>query len=231
MDRRSQALLAVGIVLLTTPVWAPALDVTGPDYVYRSAEVTTPDGDVRLNTSEGGFFASPTDQVACMDPIGAEEDRGCLLEARLRNETVTVRGNAAPDLSSPEYFVMGSSGPIYRRVDTESEPHRLRLERTDPEAALANASFDARRPAIERALDEGEVQTSEPLGLGDDGSNLYAHDGGYAVVYEAATPVWLSPKPAVERGFELVAVLVGAALVFRVGERNAGGVRDGSDTE
>jgi len=69
MDRRSQALLAVGIALLTTPVWAPALDLTGPDYVYRSAEVTTPDDEVRLNTTDGGFFVSPTDQVACMDIV------------------------------------------------------------------------------------------------------------------------------------------------------------------
>jgi hypothetical protein len=226
MDRRSQALLAVGIALLTMPVWAPALDLTGPDYVYRSAEVTTPDDEVRLNTTDGGFFASPTDQVACMDAIVAEEDRGCLLERRLRNETVTVPANAAPDLSSPEYFVMGSAGPIYRRVDTESEPHQLRLERVDPESALANASFDARRPAVERVLEEGRVRTSEPLSLGDDDSNLYAHEGGYAVVYEASTPVWLSPKPAVERGFELVALLLGAALVFRVGERNAGDLGD-----
>jgi len=225
MDRRSQALLVVGIALLTTPVWAPALDVTGPDYVYRSTEVVVDDGEIQLNTTDGGFFASPTDQVACMDPIGAEEDRGCLLEERLRNETVTVRGNAAPDLSSPDYFVVGSAGPVYRRVETESEPHRLGLERVDPESALANASYDPRRGAVERALSEGEVQTADPLGLGDDRSTLYAHEGGYAVVYEAATPVWLSPKPAVERGFELVAVILGAALVFRVGERNVPGGR------
>jgi len=220
MDRRSQALLAVGIALLTAPVWAPALDVTGPDYVYRSTEVVVDDGEIQLNTTDGGFFASPTDQVACMDAIEAEEDRGCLLEARLRNGTVTVPASAAPDLSSPEYFVMGSAGPVYRRVETESEPHRIGLERVDPEPALANASYDPRRAAVERALGDGRVETAEPVSLGDDGSNLYAHDGGYAVVYQAATPVWLSPKPAVERGFELVAILLGAALVFRVGERN-----------
>jgi hypothetical protein len=219
MDRRSQALLAVGIALLTTPVWAPALDLTGPDYVYRSTEVTAADGEIRLNTSDGGFSATPTDQVACLDVVGAQEDRGCLLEARLRNGSVTVPANAAPQFSTPEYFVLGSAGPVYRRVETESEPHRVGLERVDPESALANASFDPRRPAVERALREGRVRTGEPIGLGDDGSDLYAYDGGYAVVYEAATPVGLSAKPAVERGFEALAVLLGTVLVFRVGRR------------
>ena len=217
MDRRSQALLGVGIALLTTPLWAPALDLTGPDYVYHSTEVTIADGEVRLNASDGGAIASPTDQVACMDPLDATEDRGCLLEARLENESTTVSANAAPHLSSPEYFVFGRAGPIYRRAESGTEPHTVGLERVDPAAALANVSHDPRRAVVERALGTGEVRTSDPVDLGEDGSTLYAYGGGYAVVYEAATPVWLSAKPAVERGFEALAVLFGTALVFRVG--------------
>jgi hypothetical protein len=219
MDRRWQALLAVGIALLVTPVWAPALDLTGPDYVYRSTEVTVVDGEVRLNASDGGAVASPTDQIACMDPVDAPEDRGCLLEARLEDGSATVGANTAPHLSSPEYFVFGSAGPIYRRVETEGEPHRIGLERVDPEPALASASHEPRRAVVERALRTGEVRTSDPVGLGDDGSSLYAYGGGYAVVYEATTPVWLSAKPAVERGLEALTVLLGAVLVFRVGRR------------
>lgn len=219
MDRRSQALLAVGIALLATPVWAPALDLTGPDYVYRSTDVAVADGEVRLNASDGGTIAGPADQVACMKPIYADEDRGCLLEARLENGSVTVPANTAPHLSSPEYFLLGRAGPIYRRVETETEPHRVGLERVDPESALANASYEPRRVVVERTLREGRVRTSDSVDLGDDESTLYAYDGGYAVVYEATTPVWLSAKPAVERGFEALAVLLGAALVFRVGRR------------
>jgi hypothetical protein len=221
MDRRSQALLAVGIALLATPLWAPAVDVTGPDYVYQSTDVTAADGEIRLDTSDGGREASPTDQIACMKPVFVWEDRGCLLEATLANDSATVAPSGAPHLASPDYFLLGGSGSVYRRVATEAEPHVLGLERVDPEQALANASVDPRRAVVERALREGRVRTADPVDLGSDRSTLYAHDGGYAVVYLDATPTQLSAKPAVERGFEAVAVILGVALVFGAGRRAA----------
>jgi hypothetical protein len=229
MDRRSQALLAVGIALLATPVWAPALDVTGQDYVYRSVDLRVVDGELRVNDSDvAGRGPTPTDQFACMDPLAAIEDRGCLLEARLRNDTAAAVGGA-PNLSFPKYAVFGAGGPVYRRtVDESAGRDAVGLERVDPATALADESHDPRRGPVRRALQNGRVRTADPVDLGSDDSTVYAHEGGYAVVYEASTPTGLSEQPGVERGFELLAVLLGAALVFRVGERNVRGGREDS---
>lgn len=230
MALRSRTLLAAGLVLLTVPLWAPVADVTGPDHVYRTASVTV-DGD-ELRMTQQGYFEGPTDQIACLSSRATVEfDRGCFLETGLRDGNATVRYPAIgsfsgdPRVEVPRYVVFGTAGPVYRRTlgyDAATNSFELGLRRVDPEAALAEASVDGdrARPAVRRALRTGEARTDEPLGLGP--GRLYAHDGGYAVVYEAGERTFLSAEPLLERLLEGVAVALGALAVFRAGRRASG---------
>jgi hypothetical protein len=230
MALRSRTLLAAGLVLLTVPLWAPVADVTGPDHVYRTAPVTVDGDGLRMDST--GYVGGPTDQVACLSSRATVEfDRGCFLEATLRDGNATVRYPAvgsfsgSPTVEAPRYVVFGTSGPVYRRTlryDAGTNAFELGLSRVEPEAALAEASLDGdrARPAVRRALRTGQVRTDAPLGLGD--GRLYAYDGGYAVVYEAGERTFLSAEPLLERLLEAATVALGALAVYRAGRRASG---------
>lgn len=225
MLSRSRLFLAVGLALVLVPLWAPALSVTGPDHVYRTAEVTVDGDEVRLNHSR--LATGPTEQVACLSPEASPSRlRGCFLESTLRHGNATVeypyiesfRGTVqAPP---PRYVVFGATGEAYRRTISYNESRSafvVGLRPADPEAALSAASHDPAHgdPAVRRALRTGSARTDESLELGP--GRLYAYEGRYRMVYEAAQPVFLSEKPGVERGFEAVAVALGGLLLFRAG--------------
>ena len=230
MDTRSRALLALGLLLVSVPLWAPVADVTGEDHIYRTTGVTAGDGELRLNTTDSFYFTGPTDQLACassLPPVAT--DRGCYLESRLRDGNVSVRYPSVasyggdPEVGSPRYVVFGPAGPVYERTvgyDEREEAFVLGLERVDPETALADVSADPERApaAIREALRTGEVRTDEPLAL--DGPRLYEDGDGYTVVYDVGSTVFLSSKPGLERGLEGVAVALGAVLCVRAGRHD-----------
>lgn len=228
MDTRSRALLALGLLLVSVPLWAPVADVTGEDHVYRTTGVDAVDDELRVNTTRG--FQRPPEQLACAStrPV-TQMDRGCYLESRLRDGNVSVQYppiesySGILPVSPPRYVAFGTASPVYKRTvsyDEREEAFVLGVERVDPETALADASDDPERApaAVREALRTGETRTDEPIAL--DGPRLYEHGDGYAVVYEARSPTFLSSKPGLERGLESVAVALGAVLCVRAGRRD-----------
>lgn len=218
--------LAVALLLVAAPLWGPALDLTGPDYAYRTADVTASDS--LLTVESRDYFDGPTDQFACLSVWATvRHDRGCFLESRLRSGNVSVdypaivRFSGDPRVDGAPYVVFGRSGRVYERTvsyDDANESFVLGLRRVDPGSALEAVATDADRapPAVREALRTGESRRSEPI-EGFDGSRIYRHDGGYVLVYEDEVHSGYSEKPGVERGFEALAVLLGALTLYRVG--------------
>lgn len=223
MDSRTRAILALGVVFLSVPLWAPALDVTGQDYVYERANVTVQDGTLAVDAPAG--TPAPTDQVACFGYTFDERDRNCRLERSLLQGEASSPTNitvmrGTPEAEGAPFVVFGQRGQPYERTtafDDDTGEYVLGLEPVEPATVLERASYDGddRSGAIGAALETGQARSESPL----DGPRLYAHDGGYALVYEDGQRQFLSAKPLVERGFEAIAMAIGAVLVFRAGRR------------
>ncbi len=206
--------------------------MTGTDYVYRTAEIETDGGEIGLD--QPGFWAGPTDQIACLSALAtADQDTGCYLESRLRHGDVRVdypgieAFNGEPATPRPRYVVFGTHGAVYERTltyDHADESFVYGLDRVDPETALDDVAADPEGApsAVREALDTGEARRNEPLDR-IDGGRIYSHEGEYVLVYEDRVSGLLTAKPLTERVFEVVAVLVGALLLFRVGRDTAGG--------
>lgn len=214
--------LLLGGVLLSAPVLGPVLDVTGTDYVYDATEVTAEDGRISVETTRGQ--PSPTDQIACMSEFAAETyDRGCYLESGLRegNTTVTYPADGSDTVGTPipEYVVFGAEGVPYRRqTASEGNETTLALQRVPPEEALsAVASRPMSDPGAERIIEQGRTEVDSPLPLGPDHNEIYEYEDGYVAVFRLYETQGLSEKPAVERGLEGLAVLLGGAALFVAG--------------
>lgn len=222
MDDRSRALLALGIVFLSVPLWAPALDVTGQDYVYERANVTIEGERIVLNAST--HDATPSEQIACFGRPASGTDRHCWFEYGLltaENGSLSVDGLVRE--SHPDYVVFGMDGRPYER--TEETDHDvaetvIALEPADPETVLDRVSWDPQNsPGVDRALETGHARADERLI--PHSAVLFESKDGYAVVYQTASPVFLTQKPLVERGFEGISLAIGAILLYRLGRRTA----------
>ncbi|MFC7097614.1 hypothetical protein [Halobaculum marinum] len=230
MDTRSRVRLAIALLLVAAPLWGPALDVTGSDYVYRTAEVEVDGGEIAVDAP--GFWAGPTDQIACLSALAtADQDPGCYLQSRLRDGDVSVdypgieAFNGDPTTPRPRYVVFGTAGPVYERTLTYDHANGsfvYGLDRVDPETALGDVALDPERApsAVGEALDTGEARRNEPLDRVDSG-RIYSHEGEYVLVYEDRVSGPLTAQPVTERVFEVAAVLLGALLLFRVGRDTA----------
>jgi len=218
----SRALIAVGLVLVLVPFWGPIADVTGEDHVYKSVAVGAEEGEIETGETESGYAWEVTDRIACFRLTAFVTDSECVLEAGLRDGNATVTDPPrrllwSSESTRPTYVVFGMEGQPYRRTFEYNESADiavLGLRPADPETVLAEASssLDRAHPAAGTAIESGEARTNEPIGVGD--GRLYEHDDGYAIVYRAATPVFLSAKPTVERVLEFVAVGVGAIALY-----------------
>ncbi|GAA0233035.1 hypothetical protein [Halobaculum roseum] len=226
MDARSRARLALALLLVTAPLWGPPLDLTGPDYAYRTADITVEDGEVSMPELE--YRRGPTDRIACFSTLDTVyRDRGCYLESRLRDGNVSVdypgtgTYGGDPHVFGPEYVVFGTSGPVYERTvshDTTNGSFVLGVDRVDPEVALDDVASDPEGapPVVREALAAGEARRDEPI-RGHDPGRIYREDGGFVVVYEEEVHTGYSEQPGIERGFEAIAVLFGALTVYQVG--------------
>lgn len=227
---RRRLRVAVAFLLVTVPLWAPPLDVTGPNHRYTAAELSDESGTLAVDYHDADRRALPA--IEGIDCAGRHWNfpRRCLFEGGaidgnvtgVNPSIVTVSTPAAGDqlsLRGEEYVLLKDI--VYRRSETFVAANdsvgmtvELGIEPVDAETALADVSQSESRVSgpAKTAIREGEVVTSEPLA---DAGHVLELDGGYYVVYETAQPQFLSANPDVERFFEAVCVLVGVLLFLR----------------
>ena len=217
---RQRALLVLGVLLVTTPVWAPPLDVTGPEYEYRAALVTVEENRLEVPResprprSVPGIdcFPAPTPSRLC----GFES--GLIGSQPVAAPYPGVRHTAGdPSLEAPErYVAFPGDGRVFERTtewNGSADAYVLGLRRANATRVLERASRPVGRyPApVGQAVETGSARTDEPIS----GTVLVASSGRYYAVYTTGTETVLSEMPFTERVFELVAVLGGAALLWR----------------
>lgn len=218
MNDRSRALLAIGLVLLCAPIWAPYLDLTGRDYVYDHTPIEIHDGEIEVEPRAGA--PAPDGDLACLG-YDVRQNRVCYFERALLTENVTVDAGDGPTGPRPggaKYLVFGSTGAIFERTfeNIDDESYELGLRRADPEVALEQVSRNADNwPQLRRVVDNGGIRTDERI-MGYQ-STIVDVDGTYHLVYEDGTRQFLSAKPGVERGLEALLVAIGGYLVFSAG--------------
>mgnify|MGYP000005858043 CR=1 FL=1 len=227
---RRELTIALALLLIAVPIWAPALDVTGPDYRYEVADLAVENGKLAVDAPRGSYI----EDVAGIDCFGRsiEFPRRCLYDGGAVDGNVTgvnpnvvaVSATSAGDeltrrTGSDEYVMLGDE--IYRRTTTFVAANEsvgvtveLGVERVDAATALDDVARGEERvsDAAERAIHEGSITTNEPI---EDANEVLAVDGGYYVVYETRQPVSLSEMPAVERALEALSVGAGAVLLLR----------------
>lgn len=216
-------------MLVAVPIWAPPLDVTGPDYRYEVAELSSEDGKLAVDLPEGGYVAD-VDGIDCVDR-SFDFPRRCLYDGGAIDGNVTgvnpaiiaVSGPSAGDeltrRAGDEYVVLGDE--VYRRSATYVGTNEsvgmvveLGVERVDAATALEDVARDRQHVSdpAQRAIREGTITTDEPI---DDANAVLAVDDGYYVVYRDGRPTSISAKPGVERALEAVSVAAGAGLLLR----------------
>ncbi|KPN29557.1 hypothetical protein SY89_00271 [Halolamina pelagica] len=227
---RRELTIAIALLLITVPIWAPALDVTGPDYRYEVAELADEDGKLAIDLPEGGYVAD-VQGIDCVDR-SFDFPRRCLYDGGAIDGNVTgvnpaivaVSGPSAGDeltrrAAADEYVVLGDT--VYRRSATYVSANEsvgmvveLGAERVDAATALDDVARDQQyvSAAAKRAVESGSLTTNEPIA---DANEVLVVDGDYYVVYEDSRPSSLSEKPAVERTLEALSVAAGAGLLLR----------------
>jgi hypothetical protein len=219
-DPRRFALLAVGLLLVTTPVWAPLLDVTGRDYQYRAARVSVEDDRLRIPGDHPRLAG--LDDVDCFHE--RLPSRRCGFESRLIDGSSVaatypgvrhVAGDPSLDASEP-YVAFAGDGRVFRRTTGWNDAAGrfvLGLERVNASRALADAAHPVEQyaPPVRRAVERGSSQADDPLAE----PALVTAGGRYYVVYTAGTRSVLSAEPRTERSFELGAVVAGVLALRR----------------
>lgn len=223
MNQRSRALLAIGVIFLSVPLWAPVLNVTGTDYAYERTDVNVEGDEITIEETGHGTTVA---QIACFGSMPDRENRVCRLGRALTrgnvsapSDIVSLTGSLRP--SAPRYVAYGARGQPYRRTvsfNHTTNEYVLGLEPISAERVLEQtADSTVRRPAVRSALETGTGRSGEPFF--DDAGRLYETEDGYAIVDLPHRDTFLSAKPIVERGFEAIFVGIGAVVVFRVGRR------------
>ncbi|GAB7094726.1 hypothetical protein JCM30237_18790 [Halolamina litorea] len=229
---RRQLSVILALLLVTVPIWAPPLDVTGPDYRYVVAELSAEqDGELAVDLPDGGYIADIED-LDCVDR-SFDFPRRCLYDGGAIDGNVTgvnpgivgVTGPSAGDeltrRSGAGYVVLGDT--VYRRSATFVAANEsvgmtveLGVDRVDAATALEDVARDRQyvSDAAQRAIREGSITTNEPMA---DANAVLAVDDGYYVVYRDGRPTSLSEKPGVERALEALSVVAGAGLLLRRG--------------
>jgi hypothetical protein len=220
-SHRTVAILVLALALVTVPVWAPPLDVTGRDYEYRSTEVTVSNNSLSIPGRAPRLTAF--EDVSCFRSL--EPTRRCGFEGQLVDgDTVTVdypgvrHVSGDPLLASAErYVAFPGDGRVFRPTtgwNESRDAYVLGLERVNASRVLDEASrpLDSVRGPVRRAIESGSARVDEPL----DEPRLVDTASGYAIVYETGTRSFLSEKPLTERLFETVSIIAGVALLRRL---------------
>lgn len=213
--------LVVGALLVLTPLWGPALDLTGPDYTYEATEITVeddrlviPDEDAQRDLFHG------VDGFACYYDLGPS--RYCSLEATTLNGSVevdnpNVQYSSSGRLDAPDAFLAYYDGRVFDYNSTWEDGHYvLWTERVSAATALESVAGRAQfyPDPVTTAIHEGSVTTNEELWPREEGARVVELDGDTYLVYQ--TGVYESVR--VNAQFEAIltwfAVVFGAAMVF-----------------
>lgn len=231
LPTRGELVAVVALLLVTVPLWAPPLDVTGPDHRYTAAELSAENGTLAVDfTNADRRYLPPIDGIDCA-ASDLRSPRRCLFDGGTIDGNVTgvnpgivavSHSSAGTEIlrgAGDEYVLLGDT--VYRRSatfvaanDSVGMTVALGVEPVDPAVALADVATPERRisePA-KTAISEGEVVTDEPLMRA---GRVLELDGRYYVIYEIGQPLFLSAKPGVERFLEAVCVAAGAILLLR----------------
>lgn len=224
---RQLALLALGILLVTTPVWAPPLDITGREYEYSAALVTVEDNRVEVPRDP----PIPGD-IAVIDCFsGRLPSRLCGFESSLIGSNSTAAPypgvrhvSGDPSLEAPGRYVAFSDGRIFERTtdwNESAQAYALGLERVDATRVLEEEShpIEQYQAPVRRAVETGSGHADEPL----EDSVLVESSGRYYAVYTTGSQTVLSEEPFTERVFEAVAIASGALLLCRCGTETSRG--------
>ncbi|KAB1186556.1 MULTISPECIES: hypothetical protein [Haloferax] len=210
-----------GVFLVLTPLWGPALDLTGPDYTYESTEIVVednrlviPDEDDRrdLFTGVAGF--------ACFYDLGPS--RYCTLEATTLNGRVevdnpNVQYSSSGHLSTADNYLTYYDGRVFAYNSTWEDGHYvLWTERVSAAAALETVADPASSfpDAAVTAVREGTVTTDEELWPSEDGARVVELDGEFYLVYQSGVHESLNDNAQFEELLTWFAVVFGAAMLF-----------------
>ncbi|AEN06828.1 hypothetical protein [Halolamina sp.] len=223
---RRRLAVAVALLLVTVPLWAPPLDVTGRDHHYAAAEISGANGTLTVDSPNADRRIHLTiEGLDCTSRYSALQRR-CLFEGGTLDENVTgvapaVRGSPAPEsVTETGRYVVLNDG-VYRRT-VATKPYdgswpvkfELGLERVPPATALEDVARQEEQVSetAQTVIRDGPTRTDDPI---RDANEVLAVDGSHYVVYETSRPQFLSAKPGVERFLEAVCVAAGAFLLLR----------------
>lgn len=216
------ARILVGVLLVTSPLYAPAFDVTGNDYEYRSTSVVAEENRIRvvdgaeLPVYFDGFYG-----IDCLyeRPISrlCVHDAGLLNGTRRADHPAVLSVTGRPPIHADDgYVAFTDDGPVYERTaDWRNGSYVVGLERVSARTALDDVAVPPERVSEQAltAIEEGSVRTDEPLA---DANVVVKTEDGYFVVYEQGRRAGrLDVDSETERYLEWVAVLFGAALLYR----------------
>jgi hypothetical protein len=221
LPSRRTVLIALAIVLVTVPLWAPALDVTGQDYEYRAAPVTVEDN--RIGVPELPVQLTGVETIDCFHEI--RPSRRCVFEASLLDDgSVQATHPNIPSLSMDpslsareRYVAFPSDGRVFERTtdwNASARAYVLELRRANASRVLADAAqrvgyYD--RP-LREAVATGSARASYPLPE----PTLVSSNGRYYVVYTAGPRTFLPERPVTERVLSAGAVFGGVLILRRV---------------
>ncbi|CQR50835.1 MULTISPECIES: hypothetical protein [Haloferax] len=211
--------LGLAVLLIFTPLWGPALGLTGPTYTYESAEIgvednriVVPDRDARSGLWYG------IDGFACS--LGSSVTRYCALEAATLNGTLTVDH---PDvkfgsghLDADELYLVYYDGRVFERESTwEDGRYVLSTARVSAAAALDHlARPPDQYPTAWAAIEDGSATADHELWSTGAGARVFELDGDYFLVYRTAVDRPLPSSPAAEEALTWFAVVLGSAMLF-----------------
>ncbi|GAB7011985.1 hypothetical protein [Halolamina salina] len=224
---RRELTVAVAVLLIAVPIWAPPLDVTGPDYRYETAELSTQNGKLAVDTPDGSHVHD-VEGIDCFDR-SFEFTRRCFYDGGAIDGNVTGVNPSIVDVSDPaaageltrtgddEYVMLADE--IYRRSTTFVDANEsvgvtveLGVERVDPATALADVAHEEVSEPARTAIETGSVTTDEPI---EDANEVLVVDGEYYVVFEESQQRSYPANPGTERLFEAVSVAAGGWLLLR----------------
>jgi hypothetical protein len=217
---RKLALIAFALFLMTAPIWAPPLEITGREYEYSAALVTVEDN--RIQIPRDPPRPQRIDGISCFGE--RFPSRLCGFESGLLDGTSRAAPypgvrhvSGSPSLAAQDqYLAFSGDGRVFRRVtrwNESSQSYRLRLERVSARQALSDISnpIHLYPEAVREAARTGTSQSTEDL----QEAVVVESSGRYYAVYPTSTESFLAERPGAERVLELLAIVGGAALLMR----------------